>query len=204
MAARRTRVLDAVLDLALEGHVRVKPSLAAERAGISEATLWRYFDNLDELRAAVLERSTERFADLLAISDLGLGLCERRVAALVDKRLDQYEQIGAVARLFRSHIYLSDAAASAVDAARRGWVEQVRAQFAPELAGRSPQQADDVVALVAVLVSYESWEHLSRSLGRSRADITRLWAGAIRSALATAEPAAHLPSGGAGTTVVGR
>ena len=58
---RRVAALDAFIDLVLEGNLPPNPQQAAERAGISMATFFRYFENLNSLRYDAAARMLEHF-----------------------------------------------------------------------------------------------------------------------------------------------
>ena len=49
----RTAVIDAMFELIAEGKVPPPAEALAERAGVSVSSIFRYFDNLDELMAFV-------------------------------------------------------------------------------------------------------------------------------------------------------
>ncbi len=63
--------------------------------------------------------------------------------------------------------------------------EQVRTQFAPELAAATPSGAADIVALVDSLTSPEAWEIMRTAHGRSRRQIGRAWAQGVDGVLDT-------------------
>ena len=64
LAGRRTATIDAFIDLVIETGGSPRPESVARRAGISIASLYRYFDNLDELRRDAFDRVLDRFPDL--------------------------------------------------------------------------------------------------------------------------------------------
>ena len=53
--------LDAFIDLVLEGNLPPNPQQVAERAEISMATFFRYFENLNSLRYDAAARMLEHF-----------------------------------------------------------------------------------------------------------------------------------------------
>ena len=58
---RRVRALDAFIDLVLEGKLPPTAEQVAERAGISMATFFRYFETLNTLRYDAAARMLEGF-----------------------------------------------------------------------------------------------------------------------------------------------
>jgi len=67
---RRVAALDAFIDLVLEGNLPPNPQQVAERAGISMATFFRYFENLNAMRYDAAARMLERFP-LLDLQNVG-------------------------------------------------------------------------------------------------------------------------------------
>lgn len=57
-------VIDAVIDLVLEGDPSPDSASVAERAGVSCASVFRYLATLEQLRTEATGRVFERFLDL--------------------------------------------------------------------------------------------------------------------------------------------
>lgn len=174
--ARRARgrlaVTEAMIDLVHEGHHPPSAELVAERAGVSQASLFRYFDTLDELRQATILRYFDRFAHLFEVPDLGVGRLDERIERLVAARLALYEATEPMARLARDRAAAVPEFGATLHERRIVLAEQVRRHFAEELAPHSPARRDDLVALVSMLTSFESWtqfrDDYQRSDGRTR------------------------------------
>ena len=84
---RRVRTLDAFIDLVLEGNLPPTVEQVVERAGISQATFFRYFESLAALRYDAGARMVERFP-LLHVADPGQGPLRDRIerfVALMDR-----------------------------------------------------------------------------------------------------------------------
>ncbi|MEO2165398.1 MAG: TetR/AcrR family transcriptional regulator, partial [Acidimicrobiales bacterium] len=60
----RLATLEAMIDLINEGHAPPTAQQVAQRAGISVATLFRYFETLEDLRQYATQQCLERFAHL--------------------------------------------------------------------------------------------------------------------------------------------
>ena len=56
----RAEIVDALLALLREGHVEVSAAQIAERARLSERSVFRYFDDLDDLYRTVCAVQFER------------------------------------------------------------------------------------------------------------------------------------------------
>lgn len=182
--ARRTRgrlsVTEAMIDLAVEGHLPPTAEQVAERAGVSQASLFRYFDNLDELRQATVRRYFERYAHLFEIPDIGIGPLDERIDRFVAARFALYETTEPMARLARDRAAVVTAFGAGLHTGRALLAGHVRQHFAAELATRTPVRREDLVAVVSTLTSFESWVQLRDEHGRSGKEARRAWVEALR------------------------
>ncbi len=172
---RRTRAVDAFIDLVLEHEAPPRPEEVAERADVSIASLYRYFENLDELRRHAISRLVDRFPDLFTIPERSTGTRSQRIASFASARVALHETLHPLQLLCRA----DPSAAALVDDARTTLADQVRLHFDAELQTLSRTQRDDTVASIAALASVESWEQFRRSLHRTPAQTRRAWSNAI-------------------------
>jgi AcrR family transcriptional regulator len=186
--ARRERgrraVIDAMFELLQEGKVPPAVELVAERAGVSVASVFRYFDGLDDLQFQTFERFRERFAPVIAVGDVGDGDLPARIDRLVRSRLDLYERAGAIMVVGRlralEHAPLVEASANL-----RGLLaDQVRGLFDEEVAGSTPAGAADLVASIDALTALESWDVMRKTHGRSRQQIAHAWTRGVSALIA--------------------
>ena len=171
---RRVLAVDSFIDLVLEGHLPPTTAQVAERSGVSAATLFRYFDTLDELRAETFARMMHRFP-LLRLTNPGKGSPKERIDRFVASRFAACEKLHPLAQLQRGDATRDPGAARMVDIVRRAMADQTRHHFAPEIAQRTEAEADDTIALIASMTSVESWEHYRRAFGRSPQQTRRAW-----------------------------
>lgn len=186
---RRLRVVDAFIDLVLEGDPSPTPASVAERAGVSRASVFRYFETLDELRIETMGRVLERFVDLFELGEPSATSMADRAAGFVASRLRFHETLHPLGLLQRRHATDPDATA-AIDLGRTLLADQVRAHFRRDLEPLDDERRDDVVTTIAVLTSIESWHQSRHTHGRSPAQIRRAWIAAITALLAGA-PSIH-------------
>ena len=174
--ARRERgrraVVDAMIDLILEGHVPPSADAVCERAGVSEASLFRYFDTLDELRHHAIGRYLERHDHLMAIPGIGERSLGRRVRGLVDARLRLYETTEPMAALVRRQAVEVDEIAATLTRVRATLLDQLAQHFELELRALSAPARRERRAVLAALTSFESWQQL-RDQGLDRPAIAR-------------------------------
>lgn len=176
----RASVVDAMFGLLQEGHYPPTVEAVAERAGVSASSVFRYFDSLDDLQHRTVERYFERFAPLFTVPSLGQGDLAGRITRLVEARLDLYEAIGPLARLARARALDTPRLARSLAETRVMLAGQVAEHFAAELAPRSPADAEDLVDAVDALTSFEAWDLLRTTHGRSRPQVRRAWVAALR------------------------
>ena len=179
---RRVRAIDAFMDLVLEGNLPPTPKQVAERAGISMATFFRYFESLNSLRQDAAARMLERFP-LLEVADIGEGPLVERIERFVALRVALWEKVNLLARLQRSVALQDPDAEQMINHIRGVMVNQVREHFSHELRNLTTAQRDDAVALIATLTSVESWEQFRHAYGRSPLQTRRAWADAIEGIL---------------------
>ena len=186
--ARRERnreaVVDAVLELLREGNLRPSTDQIAERAGLSPRSLFRYFDDVDDLFGVAIRKQARFFREHLRVEiDPTLPLAER-VAALVEQRLDLYDVISGVGVVARSHEPFRPQVRAELAQFRALVRDQLRSVVADDLAGVAAEAAEVAerrLAAAEMLLSFESYRMLldDRSLDRAGA------AGVMAEGLAT-------------------
>lgn len=164
----RERVVDAILELYREGDL--EPSLAdvAERSGVSHRSVFRYFEDLDELYRVAIQRQWESIASHLRLSRIGQGSLEDRIAAIVEQRLDLYDVVEYVHRVghMKSPVQpvLLDHRRSNIAATR----EQIERHFAAELGAMDADRREATAEAVTLVVSIETIETMQFLRGLSR------------------------------------
>jgi AcrR family transcriptional regulator len=181
--ARRERgrlaVTDAMIDLVLDGQAP-DVDLLTERAGVSEATLYRYFETLDELRGATMARFLVRYADLFEVPSCGEGPLAERIDRFVTARLHLLDTTEPMARFTRTRVLAVPQLGAELHHLRMVLAEQVRRHFATELDALTPARRDDVVAVICTLTSYESWLQLRDDHGRGPQQVRRAMTTTLR------------------------
>ena len=188
VSRRRLCAIDAFIDLVLEGNLPPTPKQVAERAGISMATFFRYFENLNDIRLSAAARMVERFP-LLEVEQIGQGPLRARIDRFVVLRVALWEKVNLLARLQRSVVLEDPDAAQMVDDVREVMVNQIRQHFEPELIGLTSARREDAVSVIATLTSVESWEQFRQSYRRSASQTRRAWSNAIYGVLCQEEKA---------------
>jgi AcrR family transcriptional regulator len=158
-----------------DGKVPVSAEMVAERAGVSVASVFRYFDGLDDLQYRTFERFRDRFAPALALSVDPDTTRPDRIRSFVAARLDLYDRAGAIMAVGRLRSLEHQPLVEASAQMRSLLAAQVRRVFEREVAGASPTRASDLVAVIDALTSLEAWDVMRRTHARSRAQISHTW-----------------------------
>jgi AcrR family transcriptional regulator len=175
----RNAVVDALLDFYEEGIVNPSADEVVERSGVSRRSLFRYFDDLNDLCRAAIARQTARASHLIAIQDIGAGSLADRITRLVTRRAGLFEVIAPAARVARLRTPFQPIVAEEVRNSRTVLRRQVEKHFAPELDGLEPGRRAETLAAADVLCSFESFDLLRQSQGFNSQQYQR----AIRRAL---------------------
>src|SRR5688500_1986474 len=176
-------VVEAILDLLVEGEVQPTAKAVAERSGVSLRTVFRLFDDVETLNAAALARQSERVAPLL-VDPLTDGPLADRVADLVERRAEYYEAIAGTRRHALRLAPTSPTIAKGLGQSRRFLRRQVERVFATELDQVGTGRAEVLDALAAAS-SWETWELLRSGHDLSRQAATRVVARLLNGALLT-------------------
>jgi AcrR family transcriptional regulator len=167
-----------------DGKVPVSAELVADRAGVSVASVFRYFDGLDDLQYQTFERFRERFEPLLVVEPEAVTRAAR-IAAFVDARLDLYEQAGAIMAVGRLRALEHDPLVAASAEMRGLLADQVRSVFAADVAAAGASR--DLVAVIDALTSLEAWDVMRKTHARSRSQIASSWRRGIDALIDTRE-----------------
>lgn len=178
-AHNREAVIDALLALFRDGNY--EPSMAdiAERAGLSLRSVFRYFEDVDDLHKAAALRQVTLVLPLLELDVPPDTSTAAKIKIVVRARVRLFEQIGPAARALRIGAYRHPPLAAELIRNRSFFRSQLETVFAAETAA-SPGAA---LPAVDVLLSFESYELLRRDQGLSRAAAERLLIDAISAML---------------------
>ncbi len=162
--ARRDRnrdvVLDAALELFAEGHIEPNAMLVADRSGLSERSVFRYFEDTDALLRAAIARHLERTLPLFEVPGLGEGPFADRVDRLVTHRLKLYAAVAPTARAAVYRAHTNELIRGQLEQARERLRVQLEAMFAPELTAMPAAKRRATLAAADALFQFEAVEHL--------------------------------------------
>ncbi len=169
----RERVVEALLAFFAEGETQPGAARIAERAGVSERSVFRYFDDLDALAAEAVRRQTERVRDVYEPPDAG-GDLPTRIDAIVDQRLRIHRAVAVASEAARRMEARAESIARALAGRNRLLREQVAAQFAPEIDREPAATRGELLDALDAALAFEQIDQLRRIAGHSPARVRAL------------------------------
>jgi AcrR family transcriptional regulator len=181
----RTAVITALLDMIREGDLHPGAAEIAERAGVSHRSIFRYFDDLDDLVRTAIDQAFHDAEPLSRITDIGHGTHEDRIRVFVDGRLALFDYVNGpmqVARMRSATIPSIDEEIAVVAEAFR---VQIAEHFATELDALPQADRDDIVSAILVLTSYDAYVIHTTLLENNRDHMRSSWNTALLTLLRT-------------------
>jgi AcrR family transcriptional regulator len=180
----REAVVDALLSFYNEGEHDPGAAAIAQRAGVSERSVFRYFQDLEALADAAVQRHWERVGNAFdpppAVGDL-----RARATALVEQRFRIHQIAGPVARAGELLARRSETVARGLDTRRRMLRSQLGPLF-PEIEAQTGRaERAELLAALDAATSVEQVEYLRTGAGLSA---PRARAVMLRTVLALLEP----------------
>jgi len=172
--AERTRqaLVDAMLDLLYEGDLQPTAERIAERAGVSERSVFQHFADREALYQAVAMQQFERIMPTLRPVDLSRPLPDR-IDAFVDQRSRLLEAVTPVRRAALLLEPSSEVVAGWLAKTRSAKASEVERIFRTELDALDEPRRGAVLAALAAASAWTSWEslraHQGISVDRARA-----------------------------------
>lgn len=171
----RTAVITALLDMIREGDLHPGAAEIADRAGVSHRSIFRYFDDLDDLVRTTIDQAFEDAGPLSTIPNPGAGTPAERIAALVDARIALFEHVNGAMQLARMRAYSIPAIDEEIAKIAEEFRAQIRVHFASELTARPDAEQDALVDAVLVLTSYDAYAIHTRLLARPAEQVRMAW-----------------------------
>jgi TetR/AcrR family transcriptional regulator of autoinduction and epiphytic fitness len=170
--AERTRqaLVDALLGLLDSGVLSPTAAAIAERAGVSERSLFQHFPDREALFEAVARQQYERVMPTLRPVDASLPLAER-IDEFTRQRARLYELIGGVRRAALLIEHESPAVAGWLTTARRAKAAEAERVFRRELEAIPADEREPLRAALVALCAWPAWDswRTHQRLGVSRA-----------------------------------
>ena len=175
----RVAVLDAMIELFAEGHIPPTAPEAAERSGVSLRSVYRYFDDHDQLVSAAVIHHAQRIERLFWLDRVGEGPLGERIGRLVDHRLTLYEAVAPVARV-AFQIDETTIVGEQVRRRQRALGEQAIAMFTPEMLLLDDLERFELGCAIDAATRYHTIDFYRRELSLSRERTRSVMAGSLR------------------------
>lgn len=163
----RQAVIDALLSLFREEVYQPSCAQIAARAGLSPRSVFRYFNDSQDLHRAAFTQAIARLLPLLEVGIEPDAPTAAKIEQIALRRARLYAEVGAAGRALRFGALVDEAFAEELARAREFFRGQLGMVFAPELAQASP----GTLAAIDVLCSYESYDLLRHSNGLSADEV---------------------------------
>ncbi len=168
MRAERTRraLVEALLALLDEGRLRPTAAEIAERAGVSERSVFQHFPDREALLEAVAREQYERVVPTIRPVDPSLSLPER-VDEFVAQRCTTFEKGAGVRRAALLMESESDVVAGWLTTVRRAGAAEVERVFRRELEATPPDGREPLRAALVAACAWGTFEALRFHQGLS-------------------------------------
>jgi AcrR family transcriptional regulator len=177
-ARNKEAVVSALLELYSQGEVQPPAARIAELAGVSERSVFRYFDDMEDLASCAITVQWERVRDLYETLDSS-GDLTQRINSIVDHRLKLYDKVGNVMRVAVVAAYKSQVVASAVKERRLIMGRRALQQFENEL--KAARDVENKERILNYTLSLENIIYLKEALGLSHNKVRETLTVAIKS-----------------------
>lgn len=175
----RETVVDALLALYSEGNLDPSAADVAERSGLSPRSLFRYFNDVDDLARAAIDR---QYAILRPMAEVALDLdapLDVRVKSLVDRRVKVFEIAGKVGLVARLRAPFEPVIAEQLTGIRTQLRTQIEVLFPEELKALGAARGRAALVAIDSLCTFEAFHLWRGDQGLETAEIATLMTGAI-------------------------
>ncbi len=148
-----TRVLSAVLECFAEGNLSPTAAEVADRAGVSERSVFRYFSDTEEMAVAAVRFAVATAEARVDLDNLPEDLAER-VTLFCRNRVVSYEMYGSVAMALGSRLHMTEAHALHLEL-NEGQARQTLAFFEADL--ERMDDAGGTLRSIEAMTSYDAY-----------------------------------------------
>jgi AcrR family transcriptional regulator len=177
-ARNKEAVVSALLELYSQGEVQPPAARIAEMAGVSERSVFRYFDDMEDLASCAITVQWDRIRDLYETLDSS-GDLTQRINSIIDHRLKLYDKVGNVMRVAVVAAYKSKVVALAVKERRLIMGRRALQQFENEL--KTARDVENKERILDYTLSLENIIYLKEALGLSHNKVRETLTVAIES-----------------------
>ena len=179
----RQDIVDALLGLIENGETEISAALIASKAGLSERSIFRYFDDVNDLYRSVCDLAFSKEIEIALIDDAGIGSLDTKIENFVNQRVRIYTMNEKIAPAARSFAFKNPIIKNQLVVGRKLLRTQIMKHFAEELSVFDKQQQQVAVAIIDSLTTFEYYDMMRSDQKMSVLAIKSVLTESIRKAL---------------------
>ena len=179
----RQDIVDALLSLIENGETEISAALIASKAGLSERSIFRYFDDVNDLYRSVCDLAFSKEIEYALIDDAGVGSLDTKIENFVNQRVRIYTMNEKIAPAARSFAFKNPIIKNQLVVGRKLLRTQIMKHFAEELSVFDKQQQQVAVAIIDSLTTFEYYDMMRSDQRMSVQAIKSVLTESIRKAL---------------------
>ena len=179
----RQDIVDALLGLIENGETEISAALIASKAGLSERSIFRYFDDVNDLYRSVCDLAFSKEIEYALIDDAGVGSLDMKIENFVNQRVRIYTMNEKIAPAARSFAFKNPIIKNQLVVGRKLLRTQIVKHFAEELLVFDKQQQQVAVAIIDSLTTFEHYDMMRSDQKMSVQTIKSILTESIRKAL---------------------
>ena len=179
----RQDIVDALLGLIENGETDITAALIASKAGLSERSIFRYFDDVSDLHRSVCDQAFSKEIALALIDDAGTGSLDTKIENFINQRVRIYTMNEKIAPAARSFAFKNPIIKNQIVRGRKLLRIQIIKHFEVELSALDKQQQQAAVAIIDSLTTFESYDMMRSDQKMSVHTIKSILTESIRKAL---------------------
>jgi AcrR family transcriptional regulator len=179
----RQDIVNALLDLIETGETEISAALIASKAGLSERSIFRYFDDVNDLYRSVCDLAFSKEIEYALIDDAGVGSLDTKIENFVNQRVRIYTMNEKIAPAARSFAFKNPIIKNQLVVGRKLLRNQIITHFSEELSAFDKQQQQVAVAIIDSLTTFEYYDMMRSDQKMSVQAIKSVLTESIRKAL---------------------
>ena len=179
----RQDIVNALLGLIENGETEISAALIASKAGLSERSIFRYFDDVNDLYRSVCDLAFSKEIEYALIDDAGVGSLDTKIENFVNQRVRIYTMNEKIAPAARSFAFKNPIIKNQLVVGRKLLRTQIMKHFAEELSVFDKQQQQVAVAIIDSLTTFEYYDMMRSDQRMSVQAIKSVLTESIRKAL---------------------
>jgi AcrR family transcriptional regulator len=171
----RDAVIEALIDLVQEGDMTPSVAAIADRAAVSHRSVFRYFDDLNDLARTAIDTEFRRTWPLSVIPNVGQGSVDERIDSLIASAIRTFQRTHLLGLVARSRAIELDELDRGLETIYQLRLDQTRRHFAPELATMDEERAEAIAVAITATVGFDSFDVQFRMSERTYSEIANMW-----------------------------